>query len=110
MADLRKDDRFNHPTLLIGYGVRSGLTVIIQTRAGHFGVLGVHTSTLQMFSQNYVNFIQSIANLIGLAIDRWRVEQVVRDFSTPVPPISAPLNSGTCCSPPSRRLASAGSS
>jgi len=73
VEDLARETRFNGPALLIEHGVISGLSVIIQTTAGPFGVLGAHTNRHRRFSESDIDFVQSVANILGDAITRERL-------------------------------------
>ncbi|MTI21637.1 response regulator [Fulvivirga sp. RKSG066] len=62
------EKRFTGPDLLLNHGVVSGMSVVINHSTPPFGVLGVHTSSYYEFDQDDSNFIQSIANLLSVAI------------------------------------------
>ena len=74
VTDLGKETRFNGPTLLVEHQVVSGMSVIIHGSTGPYGVLGVHDTRQRHFSQNDIHFIQAVANVIGEAVERKRVE------------------------------------
>jgi PAS domain S-box-containing protein len=74
VADLRTETRFSGPALLHEHNVVSGMSVIIQGREQPFGVLGAHTTRFRQFTQDDVNFLQSMANVLAAAIDRKQVE------------------------------------
>lgn len=74
VEDFRLEKRFKAPALLAQHGVRSGVSVIIQGNSLPFGVLGAHTAERRHFSEDDSNFLQSVANVIALAIEREQAE------------------------------------
>lgn len=78
VEDLKTETRFRGPQLLTEHNVISGISVIISTGERPFGVLGAHTQQKKAFSQDDINFIQSIANVLGMAIERQQTETEVR--------------------------------
>jgi excisionase family DNA binding protein/PAS domain S-box-containing protein len=68
VEDLVRETRFNDSSLLRDYGVRSGISVIIAGAGMPWGVLGAHATTLRTFTRDDVIFLQSVANIIALAI------------------------------------------
>lgn len=79
VEDLPTESRFNGPPLLREHNVISGMSVIIRGETGAWGVLGVHTTRKRVFTKDDVNFLQSVANLIALAVERDRVQRAERD-------------------------------
>ena len=69
VKDLTRDTRFNGPQLLRDHGVVSGMSVIIQGVNQPFGILGVHTSRRQEFTEDDINFLQAVANILSEAIE-----------------------------------------
>lgn len=74
VEDLRAETRFEPAPLLIQHGVISSVTVMIPGRDGPFGALGAHTASLQAFSDDEANFLQSVANVIAIAVEREETE------------------------------------
>src|SRR5690606_9323113 len=72
VEDLNGDRRFSAPALLQQHGVTSGMSVLIQGTRGPFGVLGLHTARPTLFTQDDVNFLQSLANVLSEAVERAR--------------------------------------
>jgi sigma-B regulation protein RsbU (phosphoserine phosphatase) len=88
VEDLQTEKRFEGTALLHEHDVVSGITVVISTKEGPYGVLGAHTAHRRSFSANEVNFLQSVANVLGSAIERqhaeaelWRINQAQRALS-----------------------------
>ncbi|MGB3192059.1 MAG: PAS domain S-box protein [Limnoraphis sp.] len=70
VEDLRTETRLNGPALLREHQVVSGMSVIIRLKDRHFGVLGAHTDRKRVFSQDDVNFLQAIANILATAVEK----------------------------------------
>ncbi len=73
--DLPNESRFTGPKLLQNHQVQSGVSVIIRGKKGAYGVLGVHSMSKQQFTQDDVNFIQAIANILAASIQRRETEE-----------------------------------
>ncbi|MBI3947261.1 MAG: PAS domain S-box protein [Armatimonadetes bacterium] len=78
VEDLGTETRFTGSPLLRDHGVISGISVMILGTPRPFGVLGAHTRTRRVFGADDVHFIQGVANLVGLAIERERADEVLR--------------------------------
>ncbi|MBX7258166.1 MAG: PAS domain S-box protein [Candidatus Hydrogenedentes bacterium] len=65
VTDLDAENRFAHPALLNRHAVKGGMSVIIGSPSAPFGVLGVHTKQHRVFTQDDIQFVQSIANIIA---------------------------------------------
>jgi signal transduction histidine kinase len=74
VADLRHDTRFGPTPLLEAEGFLSGLSVVVRTRTGPFGLLAIHSRQPREFTEDDVHFQQAMANLIGVAVDHARGE------------------------------------
>jgi PAS domain S-box-containing protein len=68
VEDFRKEKRFQIPQLLKEHQVQSGISTIIYGTNKPFGVLGIHSDKPRKFTDSEVDFVQSIANTIALAI------------------------------------------
>ncbi len=79
VEDLRSEVRFSGPPLLHEHNVRSGISVIIPGQSHPFGVLGVHTTQRRKFTEDNIHFLQSVASLLGAAIERKRAEEALRE-------------------------------
>lgn len=77
VKDFTKETRFDQGKLLRGHNVRSSMSCIIGEKEDPWGVLSVHTKSLRHFTKDDVNFLQSVANILALAIDRKRTEEQV---------------------------------
>ncbi|MGB3634386.1 MAG: PAS domain S-box protein, partial [Rubrobacteraceae bacterium] len=76
--DLNVETRFSGPPLLQQHGVVSGMSVIIRGYDRPYGVLGAHTTRRHEFSQDDVNFLRTVSNVIATAIERRRSEEWMR--------------------------------
>lgn len=55
------------------------MTVMIPGRDGPFGVLGVHTESHRAFSEDDVNFLQAVANVLATRIEREEADKELRE-------------------------------
>lgn len=79
VEDLATESRFTGPRLLLEHGVVSGMSVVIQGRDGPYGVLAVHTARRRLFTAEEADFVRSVANILGSAVENKRfVEQLER--------------------------------
>jgi PAS domain S-box-containing protein len=78
VADLETETRFSGPDLLTSHGVASGISTVIGPEDDPWGILGVHDTDERTFTEQDVNFIQSVANVLGTAIRRYQDEQELR--------------------------------
>jgi diguanylate cyclase (GGDEF)-like protein/PAS domain S-box-containing protein len=78
VEDWSVEQRFERPRLLEELGVRSGMTVIIEGQQRPFGVFGLQSREMRIFSADDVNFVQSLANVLADAIERRAVEEEIR--------------------------------
>ncbi len=78
VEDLRTEKRFNPCSLLVEHNVVSGMTAIIGDVKRPFGALGAHTGRKILFSKDDVNFIQAVANLLAMVIERSAIEKETR--------------------------------
>jgi sigma-B regulation protein RsbU (phosphoserine phosphatase) len=76
--DAATETRFVPLPLLFGESVASSLSVVISTSEGPYGALGTHTRRRRTFTEDEVNFLQSVANVLGSAIERQRAEAQLR--------------------------------
>src|SRR5262249_19429688 len=61
-----------------GYGVATLITAVIRGQQRPWGILSVHSLTPRSFTQDDVEFLQSLANVLALAIERDRFEAAER--------------------------------
>lgn len=78
VEDLGEERRFTGPALLLDHGVVSGMSCTIELAGGPFGVLGVHDTRRRTFTAEDADFLRSVANVLGSAIERRRTEAALR--------------------------------
>jgi DNA-binding NarL/FixJ family response regulator/signal transduction histidine kinase/PAS domain-containing protein len=79
LEDMAHEARFDRSPLLLHYGVISGMSAIVGGERGPFGVIGAHTRDQRVFTEDDVNFLQAVANVLGEAIEWRRAEEGMRE-------------------------------
>jgi PAS domain S-box-containing protein len=79
MEDLSTEERFATTPLLEEHGVISGMSVVIYGGGGPFGALCAHSRSHRSFSEDDINFLQSVANVLAIAIERQGAEERVEE-------------------------------
>jgi DNA-binding NarL/FixJ family response regulator/signal transduction histidine kinase/PAS domain-containing protein len=79
LENLAHETRFDSSPLLLHHGVISGMSAVVGGERGPFGVLGAHTSGRRTFTEDDVNFLQAVANVLGEAIEWRRAEEGMRE-------------------------------
>lgn len=74
LDDIRTESRFTIPAVLPDHNVTSGISVIIDGRLQPFGVLSAFSRQHRVFTHDDVLFMQAVANVLGAAIERRRLE------------------------------------
>jgi phosphoserine phosphatase RsbU/P len=74
LEDLRTEKRFKSVPMFGDPDVISGMSAIISTSEGPYGIFSVHTKQRRTFTEGEVNFLQSVANVLGITVERRRVE------------------------------------
>ena len=69
------EERFRTPELLVQYGIRRAMNVILGGDNLPFGVLEVDSRSEGEFSQSDIVFLRGVANILGMAIERQRMEE-----------------------------------
>jgi signal transduction histidine kinase len=80
VSDLRRETRFAPTPLLGAEGFLSGISIVVRTRTGPFGVLAIHSRHPRDFTEDDVHFQLAMANLIGVAVDRDRADAERREL------------------------------
>jgi two-component sensor histidine kinase len=75
---LNIEERFRTPELLVEHGVRRAMNVILQGDGTPYGVLEVDSRSEGEFAENDIVFLQGVANILGMAIERQRMEGNLR--------------------------------
>jgi signal transduction histidine kinase len=79
--DLGTETRFRGPPLLHEHAIVSGISAAVGRPEMPWGILGAHSSRRRVFSKDDVNFVQSVAHLLGVAIARSEAEDASRDLA-----------------------------
>lgn len=72
--DMTSETRFGGSLLLRDHAVVSSINVAIQGRERPFGVLGAHSSQQRKFTEDDMHFLQSIAAMLAVVIERMNIE------------------------------------
>ncbi len=78
VTDWEYETRFRCSPMLERAGTRSGLTVMIEGRRNPFGVLGLHSTSPREFTEGDVDFVQSLANVLGDTFERQLTDDDIR--------------------------------
>ncbi len=78
VGDWSTEQRFSRPPMLRELGIRSGLTVVIEGTGGPFGVLAVQSLVPRSYGAADIDFLQSLANVLGDALERQAIEDDIR--------------------------------
>jgi signal transduction histidine kinase/HAMP domain-containing protein len=76
--DLGADTRFGAFPLLAEHGVVSGMAVVIAGHGRAWGLLGAYTARGRKFTEDEIHFVFSLSTVLGMAIERTRVEAALR--------------------------------
>jgi signal transduction histidine kinase len=77
VADWRHETRLSQPRLLRDHQVVSGLCVAIPGQADLFGALSADSSVCRTFAGAEILFMQAVANVLALAIERHQSNQAI---------------------------------
>ncbi|MEA5451609.1 PAS domain-containing protein [Leptolyngbya sp. CCNP1308] len=70
VTDMSQETRFSATPVLNDYGIVSGMSVAIRVQGEPWGVLGAHSRHPRQFSTDDTYFVQSVAALLALVIER----------------------------------------
>jgi PAS domain S-box-containing protein len=76
VEDLQAEDRFPSPSILHDHGVTSGVSLVIPG-AEPFGVFAVHTRKRRDFSVLELEFLETVVDVLGLAISSHRAHETI---------------------------------
>ena len=80
--DLLNDARFVPRAAEFGVAAKAAITAPVGWGEHPWGVVGAYSGVVRPWTDDDIHFVQSMANTIGLAISRQRVEHDLRDSST----------------------------
>lgn len=72
---LEYEERFRTPELLLTHGIHRAINVILQGDRSAYGVLEVDSQSAGEFTPYDLTFLQGVANILGMAIERQRIER-----------------------------------
>jgi signal transduction histidine kinase len=78
ITDIAGDNRFTSSWVLRDYRVATMISAVIRGQRQPWGVLSVHSLSRRSFNEDDVQFLQSMANVLALAIERDEQEASVR--------------------------------
>lgn len=79
VRDLSQETRFLASSLMREHGVVSGISVSIYVHGHPWGLLGAYSQRVRQFSPEDTHFIQSIATLMALALERVTTQQALEE-------------------------------
>lgn len=77
VSDFATDPRFAETVLYREYGIAHGLSVVVHGDQDSFGVLSFYGCPGQPFTTRDVEFVQSVADVLGIALVRRKQEDAV---------------------------------
>ncbi|MDJ0780693.1 MAG: GAF domain-containing protein [Desulfosarcinaceae bacterium] len=77
--DVTDDPRIQYPQAAVKEGIASILSVPISTARKLIGCMRVYTADPWEFTLNDVNFVQSVAQLVGMALELCRVNRGLKE-------------------------------
>jgi len=109
VEDLHRETRFRGSSLLHDHNIVSGMSVLIEAIPQEetwestspnisyrpFGVLGAYTSKRRVFSRNDVDFLQSVANVLAVAIKCQQANEALEKAKAQLAQTTAILNQTT---------------
>ena len=78
VADLAHETRFDPPPALIELEIVSAVNVVIPGHEHPWGVFGVRSTQSRVFSDADIDFLRSLANVLGSAIEQREYEETAR--------------------------------
>ena len=78
VEDLRAESRFGESSRLHEHEVTSGVSTVVRGREGPFGIVGAYARHRRTFSQDDVNFLRAIANVLATVVERKNAEEEMR--------------------------------
>jgi signal transduction histidine kinase len=79
---LSTEHRFRTPALLSEHGVERAANVILLGDGRPYGVLEADSESSGAFTEPDIDFLQGVANLLGVALERRRAETALRELNS----------------------------
>lgn len=77
VENFQQEERFERSPLLSDHNLSSGISITVKGKEGAYGILGVYSKEQRSFGENEVNFLQTVANVLGEAIERVQTQRVL---------------------------------
>ncbi len=81
VENFKTDNRFSQTPFLKKRNIISGITCIIPGKKNAFGILGAHGLTSKVYSQDEINFVESICHVLSWALRRKDAEEKLKNFA-----------------------------
>ncbi|MBK9050515.1 MAG: GAF domain-containing protein [Chloroflexi bacterium] len=78
VADITSETRFSGSHLVQTHQIVSSMTVVVSGTEQPFGVLGAYTRQPRTFTEDDINFLQSMAHVLATAIERKQQDEQLR--------------------------------
>ena len=79
IEDVSKEDRFSFSPDTYLLSLKSGICLPIKGKDKPFGTLCIYHKRSRSYSEEELDFVGSIAGILGVAIERWRFERNLED-------------------------------
>ncbi|MDL2335504.1 MAG: GAF domain-containing protein, partial [Chloroflexota bacterium] len=94
VPDLAAEKRFKVWSAVAEHGAKAGMSVRIGSADNPFGALSAYTTRAGRFTQDEANFLQAVANVIGAAVDRQRIDTQLRSSRDQLAAIVGSIDEG----------------
>ncbi|MEO8625228.1 MAG: ATP-binding protein [Candidatus Limnocylindrales bacterium] len=78
VPDLAVEKRFKVWSAVAEHGAKAGMSVRVGAADKPYGALSAYTTRVGRFTRDEANFLQAVANVIGAAVERDRIENELR--------------------------------
>lgn len=79
VGDWDNEPRFVRPGIIADHDIRSGIYVLIPGKTQPLGVMSAYTTVLRSFTEDDINFMQAVANVLAYAIEWKESEKALRE-------------------------------
>lgn len=91
VSDFKKEARFRDLKLL-QKNVTGGMSVVIHGSNSPFGVLAVNTESMRTFTNDELNFLESVANIVGSAVERAKAGRAMKEYQAQLRTLASQLS------------------
>jgi signal transduction histidine kinase/ActR/RegA family two-component response regulator len=78
VTDARDEPSLRQPRLFKQQGIICGVHVAVRSGNGFFGAIGIYSDRPKTFQRDEIHFLDAAANILGIAIERLRLEESLR--------------------------------